>query len=122
MHVALNGMSYSAVDPTGDGRPSPGSGPGLATVRIERKSSTIGGDLGWEPILQDGRPLTILMTVSFLPDGHILWQADLKLPNPTDTFRLVVEEFERYPSDPANIGTVGIGIASRLVHADVIPL
>ncbi len=100
LHLAIDGLTYN--------------GPGQALMTATLQTQPLGGGhLAWVPVS--------VMTLA--PDNsaglNTLWTADITLPAPRGTrpFRLLIEEFETFPTD-----FDGKGQQRRLIYADVVPI
>jgi hypothetical protein len=100
LHLAIDGLTYN--------------GPGQALMTATLQTQPLGGgDLAWVPV----------SVMALTPDNstglNTLWTADITLPAPRGTrpFRLLIEEFETFPTD-----FDGKGQQRRLTYADVLQI
>ncbi len=100
LHLAIDGLTHN--------------GPGQALMTATLQTQPLGGgDLAWVPV----------SVTPLIPDNsaglNTLWTADITLPEPRGArpFRLLVEEFEAFPTDFA-----GKGQQRRLIYADILPV
>ena len=87
---------------------------------LERQRSGIdveaAGELAWESVA--GSTITLAPDHDDKTGGGTVWRGDIKVPNGTDTFRLVIKEFEQYPIP----STIAVITQRRMVYADTIVL
>ena len=100
LQLAVDGLTYN--------------GPGQATMAATLQMQPLGGgDLAWVPV----------SIASLVPDNSVglntLWTAQINLPEPRGSrpFRLLIEEFESFPTDFQNTGR-----QNRLIYADVLSI
>jgi hypothetical protein len=95
----------------------------VVRVRLERRINEIESDLGWKTVATQELPI-----LGF--EGTIVsWSAEIELPvslpprrpGSSQTWRVVVEEWERLPADRVE-GERGGGLEARMVYADHLPL
>jgi photosystem II stability/assembly factor-like uncharacterized protein len=124
--VTLTGLSYTSVD-AGTGQSSSTPGPSLAFLTLEQELGTFSSDLAWQPVTDSSNnPIVVEMASTQQANGQTTWNASIVLPPTGGTFRLVIEEYEVYPTDmPTSTNASGAspgGPGLRLVHTDVISL
>jgi hypothetical protein len=115
-HVSVTGRSYQMLNGQ--------SGPSLIEVGLEQQRSglklDVSGELIWEPVSSATRSnaVTLVHNLNVMDKtGITTWTGDITLPDGTNTFRLLIKEFEFY-NEP---GIVPI-VRRRLVYADAIEL
>jgi hypothetical protein len=113
--VTLAGFSYGK-----DGDQN-GTGPGVATLVVERRNPAIADQtLGWEPVAKP-----IYMRASTLKDGLTVWTAR-HVPIPAGgKHRLFLAQYEEVPTDRRRISPNIAFFPSdglRLLYQDLIPL
>jgi len=101
LHLAIDGLTYN------------GPGQALMTATLQTQPLAGDGDLAWVPVFV--RALTRDNSAGL----NTLWTADITLPEPRGIrpFRLLIEEFETFPTD-----FDGKGHQRRLVYADVLKI
>jgi hypothetical protein len=115
-HVSVTGRSYQMFNGQ--------TGPSVMEISLEQRRSgikpEIAQELVWEPVSPViGSNTVTLVHNSNVTDktGNTTWTGDITLPDGTNTFRLLIKEFEFY-NEP---GIVPI-VRRRLVYADAIEL
>jgi hypothetical protein len=111
-HISVSGLSYRVL----------GGKQGTAVMEagLEKQRSGIdvetAGELAWESVA--GSTITLAPDHDDKTSGGTVWRGDIKVPNGTDTFRLVIKEFEQYPIP----STIAVITQRRMVYADTIVL
>jgi hypothetical protein len=112
-HVTVTGVSYKMLN----GQP----GPSQMEVSLEKLrpgvTPDVAGDLAWEPIPSTFASSSLALSTQLDKAGSTTWSGDITLPDGTETYRLVIKEFELYLIP----GMVPLHYR-RLVYADTIEL
>jgi hypothetical protein len=112
-HVTVTGASYKMLN----GQP----GPSQMEVSLEKMrpgvKPDVAGELAWEPISSTLTSNSLALSNQLDKSGSTVWSGDITLPDGTETYRLVIKEFELYLIP----GMVPLH-HRRLVYADTIEL
>ncbi len=97
------------------------AGPGVVEVSLEKlrpgmKPETA-GEVAWE-IVAGFDSVTLTPSQDKIDKlGNTTWAGDVTLPNSTDTFRMIIKEFEVYSE-----GELAPFVRRRMVYADAIEM